>query len=101
MQSTLQSFNPRVVLEVIERLATLPCPLVFWAGYRELVLVSSRFARGWTVVINGDGDGVGVERVFPRRWLALDGKLAAELWTAAMRAVVGVVLLRPGISQVR
>ena len=39
--------------------------------------------------------------VFPRRWLDIYGRKLKEVWEAAVRAVLGLVLLRPGISQVR
>ena len=51
-----------------------------------------------------DTDREGAERksmVFPRRWLDIYGRKLDEMWEAALRAVVGQILLRPGISQVR
>ena len=74
-------------------------PLAFWAGYREVVLVSSKFLASWTVLVSED-DGR-YYRVWPRRWLDINGRLIREIWEAAKRAVVAVVLFHPGISQVR
>jgi len=40
-------------------------------------------------------------RIFPRRWFDLTGKKALDVWESALKAVVGVVVFRPGVSQVR
>ena len=39
--------------------------------------------------------------IFPRRWLDVYGRKLDEVWEAALRAFLGLVLLHPGISQVR
>jgi len=38
-------------------------------------------------------------RTFPRRWLDLAGKTVPDVWESALKAVVGVVAFRPGVSQ--
>ncbi|KDQ54862.1 hypothetical protein JAAARDRAFT_352005 [Jaapia argillacea MUCL 33604] len=72
------------------------CPLAFWAGYSTVVLVSSSYLRSWTVVVSEDP----MTRVFPRRWLDIQGCKIRDIWDAALRAVMGVVLFRPGVLQV-
>ncbi|KAL1737684.1 hypothetical protein HDZ31DRAFT_51942 [Schizophyllum fasciatum] len=70
-------------------------PALFWVEYTPSKLVSSSFLAEWTVVTS-----VGpVQKVFPRRWLDIRGMKMMDLWEAALRAVIGVVLFRPGISQ--
>lgn len=81
---------------VVHRLTTAPIPLVFWAGYSSLVLVSSLFSKKWSVVISDNP----LTRVYPRRWLDIVGIRVADYWDAALRAVMGVVIFRPGITQV-
>lgn len=74
-------------------------PLAFWTGYSEVVLVSSRHLSTWSVLIS-EAD-TGCVRVFPRRWLDIEGRMMSEVWEAARRAVMGIILFRPGITQVR
>lgn len=38
-------------------------------------------------------------RVFPRRWIDIRGDRIPNLWAAALRAVLGTLVFRPGISQ--
>ncbi|KAI0706049.1 hypothetical protein BC835DRAFT_1311874 [Cytidiella melzeri] len=95
--------------------------LAFWTGYRDVVLVSAYFLKYWTVVIPFEAsprmstqgepatlsdvvDSAAastnpIARVLPRRWLNVDGGRIPEVWEAVCRAVIGTVVLRPGISQ--
>lgn len=91
--------------EVIDRLSEAEPPVVFWTGYKEISLISCVFLKDWTVMINssseeGEGEERRVERIFPRRWLDIRGRKMGEVWEGAVRAVMGVVVLHPGISQV-
>lgn len=63
-----------------------------------MVLVSADHIRPWTVTIV-DGDQPKA-MVLPRRWLDIHGMRINDVWEAALRAVVGIILLRPGVSQV-
>ena len=71
-------------------------PLLFWAGYATLVLVSSAYLKNWTVLVSESP----ARRIFPRRWLDISGVKIVNFWEAALRAVMGVIIFRPGISQV-
>jgi oxalate---CoA ligase len=78
---------------------------MFWNGYSKSVLVSSRFAKEWSVEVStsrfgspATGEGA-IARVLPRRWLDLNGCVVQEAWVAGLRAVIGTIVFRPGISQ--
>jgi hypothetical protein len=71
-------------------------PLVFWAGYVSPILVSSAHLREWTVVTSETP----LIRTFPRRWVDILGSKMTDIWEAALRAVLGTILFRPGITQV-
>ena len=94
---------------VVERMTEGPVPLAHWTGYNVIVLVASSHIQKWTVTISG-GQGEEPEStseppqkamIFPRRWLDIYGRKLTEMWEAALRAVLGLVLLHPGVSQVR
>ncbi|EIW86464.1 hypothetical protein CONPUDRAFT_86434 [Coniophora puteana RWD-64-598 SS2] len=80
---------------VVDKMVTAPFPLLFWAGYSTATLVSCDYLRAWTIITD---DGLKT-RAFPRRWLDIKGVKVTATWEAALRAVMGVVLFRPGISQ--
>jgi hypothetical protein len=84
------------VLTLVHRMTELSTPLLFWAGYSSSVLVSSMYLQAWTVLITEKPR----VRIFPRRWFDLAGKKVPDVWESALRAVVGVVAFRPGVSQV-
>lgn len=100
--------------------------LAFWTGYTEIVLVAAYFLKHWAVNVSGEApenssdqpspgaDAVAeatgsnsvqsttqrpLVRAFPRRWLDINGQRIGNLWKAACRAVVGVVVFHPGIAQ--
>lgn len=81
---------------VVQALADAEVPLVHWAGYTQLLLVSSEHISAWTVVVSHSP----LTRVLPRRWLGIDGQKIGDYWQAALRAVMALVIFRPGISQV-
>ncbi|EPQ61082.1 hypothetical protein GLOTRDRAFT_113540 [Gloeophyllum trabeum ATCC 11539] len=83
------------VRQAIHLLADGPIPVLHIVGYADIVLVSSTNVRSWTVAISGNP----LWRTFPRRWLDIFGQRINEVWEAALRAVMGVIVLRPGISQ--
>ena len=72
-------------------------PLVVLAGHSRSVVVCARQSVAWTVTVSDEPR----INVLPRRWLDLRGVKMRETWRAAMRAVIGVLVFRPGISQVR
>ncbi|TFK36810.1 hypothetical protein BDQ12DRAFT_633054 [Crucibulum laeve] len=79
----------------LQRMTESNVPLIFWTGYSSLVIVSAFFSSKWTVLISENP----MIRVFPRRWLDIEGLRIADFWEAAVRAVTGVIIFRPGITQ--
>ncbi|KAF8640756.1 hypothetical protein AX17_000406 [Amanita inopinata Kibby_2008] len=79
----------------VRRLTDAPVPILFWTGYTSIVLVHSVFLEKWSVVVSESP----LTRSFPRRWYDIMGSKVSDYWEAAVRAVVGVVLFRPGITQ--
>jgi len=73
-----------------------PDPFLHWIGYNSSFLVSSAHLRFWTVCVSEDP----TIRVFPRRWLDIYGSKVSEIWEAALKAIIGAIVFRPGISQV-
>ena len=86
-----------VVMSIIERMTETSVPLLFWSGYSCAMLFSAVYLREWSVLISVEPQ----VRIFPRRWLGLVGEKVLDVWDAALKAVVGLVIFRPGISQVR
>ena len=84
------------VLNLVHGMADTSPSLVFWTGYSFPVLVSAKYIQPWSVIISEDPR----TRIFPRRWLGIDGEKVAEFWAAALKAVIGVLVFRPGIQQV-
>lgn len=78
-------------------MADASVPLVFWAGYTSPVLVSSAHLQNWSVVVSQNP----TMKILPRRWFDISGRKIADLWAAATRAVIGILVFRPGITQVR
>lgn len=85
-----------LVSHLIWRMLNTSPPLLVETGYSSIVLVSSMFLQPWTVIVSEDPR----TRVFPRRWLDVVGAKVQDFWEAALRAVIGVIVFRPGVSQV-
>lgn len=82
---------------MVHRLTRLVPPPLTCTGYTSSVLVSSAYVRHWSVTVREEP----LMRVLPRRWIDIHGERIDELWQAALRAVMGIVVFRPGVSQVR
>ena len=95
-----ESVQERTLLGAVRRLTDMPLPLAHWTGYTTPVLVAATHIRPWTVTVQTGTDGH-KSIIFPRRWLDIYGHKLSDVWDAAARAVLGLLLLRPGISQVR
>lgn len=94
----MQDISPNMISTVIDRLTGAAIPLAFWTGYTRIVLMSSEFLDVWSVPIpRSEG---GLIRVFPRRWLDIHGGELTETLEAAHKAVVSVILFKPGVTQV-
>ncbi|KAF8058258.1 hypothetical protein FPV67DRAFT_530991 [Lyophyllum atratum] len=72
-----------------------PVPMLFWTGYSALVLVSSAYIKNWTVLVSESP----ATRIFPRRWFDISGLKIVDFWEAALKAIMGVIIFRPGVSQ--
>lgn len=81
---------------MVAHLSEGPVPQLYWSGYDRPVLISANFIAKWSVTVCNDP----LTRVFPRRWLDIRGAKVADYWQAALRAVMGLVIFRPGITQV-
>jgi hypothetical protein len=71
-------------------------PPVLRVGYTVRTLVAAAHVSAWTVVVREEP----LTRTLPRRWRDIHGMRLPRTWTAARRAVVGLAVLHPGISQV-
>ncbi|KAF9056480.1 hypothetical protein BJ165DRAFT_1433822 [Panaeolus papilionaceus] len=80
---------------LVAHLSEGPVPQLYWSGYDRPVLISANFIAKWSVTVCNDP----LTRVFPRRWLDIRGAKVADYWQAALRAVMGLVIFRPGITQ--
>lgn len=85
-------------MDLLQRMSQTSPPLVLWVGYSAPVIVSSLYARVWTVEITKEPNLTTL--VLPRRWLDIHGDTIRATWDAAVHAVMGVIILHPGISQV-
>ena len=101
-----------MLYSVVQRMTEGPIPLAHWTGYNSIALVSSAAIRPWTVTVDdipvGDPERPSTSdapapksMIFPRRWLDIYGRKLDDVWESALRAVLGLVLLHPGVSQVR
>lgn len=81
---------------ILNRMVAADIPQVFWTGYDSLVLVSAPYIAKWGVIVGQNP----LVYVLPRRWLDISGHTVVDFWQAALRAVIGIVLFRPGIPQV-
>ncbi|KAL5534526.1 hypothetical protein ACEPAG_989 [Sanghuangporus baumii] len=82
---------------ILHSLHTLRVPLLYLTGYNSTIVVSAKYTIAWTVTL--PGSSAPVSRILPRRWLDLNGNLVKTVWESGLRAVVGLIHLRPGISQ--
>ena len=71
-------------------------PILFWTYFNAPVLVAGDYCDTWSVVVFDEP----LTFITPRRWLDLRGYRLDGAWGAGQQAVVGVVFLHPGISQV-
>jgi hypothetical protein len=85
------------VLSALSSLMNNPIPLIVLVGHSRALVVSARHSGAWTVTVSEDPR----MNVLPRRWLDMTGVKLRDTWRAALRAVIGTVVFRPGISQVR
>ncbi|KAI0274891.1 hypothetical protein BC834DRAFT_850125 [Gloeopeniophorella convolvens] len=82
-------------LSVIDSLMDHSTPLVVRVGHAQLLFVSAHQSEPWTVTVSEDPR----TNLLPRRWLDVKGRKVQETWRAALRAVMGTIVYRPGISQ--
>jgi hypothetical protein len=89
--------SAETALSALTSLMDNPLPLIVLVGHSRPLVVSARQSVAWTVTVSEEPR----INVLPRRWLDLRGVKVRETWRAAMRAVIGILVFRPGISQVR
>ncbi|KAI0320447.1 hypothetical protein OF83DRAFT_1213502 [Amylostereum chailletii] len=83
------------VISALGQLVESSTPLLLCVGYSPMILVSAHYADRWTIPVSDNP----VTKVLPRRWLDIGGRQVPEMWEAALRAVMGTIVFRPGISQ--
>lgn len=90
-------------MEIVKQLHSLAVPVVYTVGYHTSVLVSAKYVNSFTIILpqTRREESPSISKCFPRRWLDIKGNRITEVWEAALRSVVGLVHLRPGISHVR
>jgi len=93
--NTSAGVTNRQLFSVVKRMMEPPVPMLFWTGYSSLVLVSSAYIKRWTVLVSESP----ATRIFPRRWFDISGVIIEDFWEAALKAVMGVIIFRPGVSQ--
>lgn len=94
---TFQALTTFVDLSsLLSKLLSSAIPQVYWVGYDSLVLISAQYIATWSVIVSQNP----LTYLFPRRWLDIRGQKVNDYWQAAMRAVISLVVFRPGITQV-
>ncbi|KAF5377206.1 hypothetical protein D9615_006321 [Tricholomella constricta] len=93
--NTNATVTSRQLFSTIKKMTESSIPMLFWTGYSSLVLVSSAYIKNWTVLVSETP----ATRTFPRRWFDISGRKVADFWEAALKAVMGVIIFRPGVSQ--
>lgn len=87
--------NPRLGM-IVTIMTEADVPLLYWMGYSVIALVSAHYISKWSIAVS-DAPPI---NVLPRRWLDIQGIRVADYWRSALRAVMGLVVFRPGITQV-
>lgn len=95
MQGDSTSPDTRLAM-VVNLMTENEVPLLYWVGYSSVVLVSAQYISKWSIAVSDDP----LINVLPRRWLDIQGTRVADFWRSALRAVMGLVVFRPGITQV-
>jgi len=79
----------------MDKITSRRTALFFWTGCLSVVVVSSTYLQIWSLVIPASQ-----VMVKPRRWTDINGSQVPEIWEAGLRAVMGMILSRPAITQV-
>lgn len=95
---------PSSEVTVPAMMSSLP-PLAFWSGYSESRFISSHYLSSYAVWLSEETTEAvqfNTKRlVMPRRWIDLRGRMVISTWKSCVRAVVGLILLRPLVDQPR
>jgi oxalate---CoA ligase len=89
--------SAETALSTLASLMNNSVPLAVLVGHSRPLVVCARQSVAWTVTVSEEPR----INVLPRRWLDSRGVKVRETWRAAMRAVIGILVFRPGIPQVR
>lgn len=84
---------------ILLRLSKLDVPLIYFVGYSMAIAVSAKYIGRKVLALPLPNKPT--VKIFPRRWLGIQGRRIAEIWEAALRATVGLIHLKPGLSQAR
>lgn len=85
--------------DLLCRLSDLQVPLLYFVGHSVAMAVSAKYIGRKTLEL--PQVDLSVTKIFPKRWLSMHGTRIDEIWDAALRATIGLVHLKPAISQVR
>lgn len=80
---------------VMDKVTSRRTSLFFWTGYLSVVLVSSTYLQAWSLIVPKS-----LVMVKPRRWTDINGSQIHEIWDAGLRAVMGMIVSRPAVTQV-
>ncbi|EMD41647.1 hypothetical protein CERSUDRAFT_110223 [Gelatoporia subvermispora B] len=89
--------DKNIARAVVTRMVNYFPPVAFWTGYSSVVLVSSYHLKDWTVSVPETENSKIL--IFPRRWLDIFGRKIIDVWEAALKAVIAIIVLHPGVSQ--
>lgn len=76
-------------------------PPIRLVGYDGPRLVSLSFLEDWEVSCSARISEQPPKLVFPRQWVTLNGDRNEKVWERCVKRAFGVVMQKPGISEVR
>ncbi|KAI0032488.1 hypothetical protein K488DRAFT_49752 [Vararia minispora EC-137] len=89
------STNIGLLSIALDQLVDASLPLAFPVGYGRMVLVAAQHIRQWTITVSEEP----LTFALPRRWMDVAGRQIPDIWESALRALIGIIIFRPGISQ--
>ncbi|KAJ1300711.1 hypothetical protein OPQ81_002356 [Rhizoctonia solani] len=77
-------------------------PQAYALGYDQARIVSTQYLSDWVVEIPtaiDEPNQMESKFIFPRRWLDIYGNMLEDIWTMAVRTVMGSFIYRPCMSE--
>ncbi|CAE6468822.1 unnamed protein product [Rhizoctonia solani] len=77
-------------------------PQAYALGYDETRVVSAQYLSDWVVEVglgNEEPSQTESKLIFPRRWLDIYGNMLDDIWTMAVRTMIGAFIYRPCMSE--